>query len=84
MQRFDTNAEFHAGVIQWLMSQVADFYRDGIEKLVPWYDNCLNLNGNYVEKYLKKIPFICIELNCILLIFNCFISKRLLFSEQPS
>lgn len=49
-QRFDTDAELHAGVNQWLKSQAADFYRDGIEKLVPRYDKCLNLNGDYVEK----------------------------------
>lgn len=49
-QRFDTDAELHAGVNQWLNSQAVDFYRDGIEKLVPRYDKCLNLNGDYVEK----------------------------------
>jgi len=49
-QRFDTDEELHSGVNQWLKSQAADFYREGIEKLVPRYDKCLNLNGNYVEK----------------------------------
>ncbi len=27
-----------------------EFYACGISKLVSWYDKCLNINGNYVEK----------------------------------
>ncbi len=26
-------------------------YHTGIEKLVQWYDKCLNLYGDYVEKW---------------------------------
>ena len=49
-QRFDDDAELHAGVNEWLKSQAAKFYDDGINKLVHRYDRCLNLNGDYVEK----------------------------------
>jgi hypothetical protein len=49
-QRFDDNAELQAGVNEWLQSQAAKFYDDGINKLVYRYDKCLNLNGDYVEK----------------------------------
>ena len=35
---------------QWLTSQAATFYQDGIQKLVPRYDKCLNNGGEYVEK----------------------------------
>ncbi|GFU60513.1 hypothetical protein TNCV_2197541 [Trichonephila clavipes] len=35
---------------QWLSNQAASFFDDGIQKLVPRYDKCLNSNGNYVEK----------------------------------
>ena len=35
---------------QWLTSQAATFYQDGIQKLVPRYDKCLNNCGEYVEK----------------------------------
>ena len=48
-QRFD-DAELQAGVNEWLKSQVAKFYDDGINKLVHRYDKCLNLNGDYAEK----------------------------------
>lgn len=48
-QRFDTGTELHADVNQWLQSQVADFFRGGIEKLMPWY-KYLKLDGNYVKK----------------------------------
>ena len=49
-QRFDDDAELQAGVNEWLKSQAATFYDDGINKLVHRYDKCLNLNGDYVEK----------------------------------
>jgi len=37
-------------VQNWLTSQVAAFYEEGIQKLVPRYDKCLNNGGEYVEK----------------------------------
>ena len=36
-------------VQKWLTSQAAAFY-EGIQKLVPRYDKCLNNGGKYVEK----------------------------------
>jgi histone-lysine N-methyltransferase SETMAR len=33
----------------WFSSQAASFYKAGIQKLVPRYDQCLNNCGNYVE-----------------------------------
>lgn len=32
----------------WLYVQAVEFYWLVIDKLVPRYDNCLNVNGNYV------------------------------------
>ena len=32
-----------------LWSQAATFYEEGIQKLVPRYDKCLNSGGNYAE-----------------------------------
>jgi hypothetical protein len=32
-----------------LTSQVAAFYEEGIQKLVPRYDKCLNNGSEYVE-----------------------------------
>jgi len=40
-----------------LKSQAAKFYDDGINKLVHRYDKCLNLNGDYVEKWFKIVAF---------------------------
>jgi len=34
----------------WLTSQAASFYEEGIQKLVPRQDKCLNNGGEYVEK----------------------------------
>ena len=37
-------------VMDWLNSQAADWYEEGISKLVSRYDKCLNVQGDYVEK----------------------------------
>ena len=37
-------------VHKWLTSQAATFYEEGIQKLVPHYDKCLNNGSEYVEK----------------------------------
>jgi len=36
--------------LDWLTSQAAAFYEEGIQELVPRYDKCLNNGGEYVEK----------------------------------
>jgi hypothetical protein len=37
-------------VMDWLNSQAAVWYEEGISKLVSRYDKCLNVQGDYVEK----------------------------------
>jgi histone-lysine N-methyltransferase SETMAR len=49
-QRFLNDDDVTEAVKKWLSSQVATFYKEGIQKLVPHYDKCLNNCGNYVEK----------------------------------
>lgn len=49
-QSFDDDEELRVRVTKWLRSQAADFYDEGISKLVHRYDKCLNLFGDYVEK----------------------------------
>ena len=34
----------------WLNSQAAVWYEEGISKLVSRYDKCLSVQGDYVEK----------------------------------
>jgi hypothetical protein len=38
------------GAAGLLWSVAATFYEEGLQKLVPRYDKCLNNGGNYVEK----------------------------------
>ena len=40
----------HHAVMDWLNSQAAVWYEEGISKLVSRYDKCLNVQGDYVEK----------------------------------
>jgi len=35
----------------------AAFFEEGIQKLVPRYDKCLNNGGEYVENSLKNVEF---------------------------
>ena len=36
--------------MDWLNSQAAFWYEEGISKLVSQYNKCLNVQGDYVEK----------------------------------
>jgi hypothetical protein len=49
-QHFLNDDDIKEAVKKWLSSQAATFYKEGIQKLVPCYDKCLNNCGNYVEK----------------------------------
>jgi hypothetical protein len=49
-KRFDDDDDLKDAVQKWLTSQAAAFYKEGIQKLVPRYDKCLNNGGKYVEK----------------------------------
>ncbi|GBM89515.1 hypothetical protein AVEN_15320-1 [Araneus ventricosus] len=40
----------HEGDDDLKMAVLANFYEDGIQKLVVRYDKCLNFGGNYIEK----------------------------------
>jgi hypothetical protein len=49
-RRFHNNEEVEMAVGEWLRMQEPDFYRDGIFKLVPKWDKCINVLGDYAEK----------------------------------
>jgi hypothetical protein len=42
--------DLRRAVLDWLNSQAAVWYEEGISKLVSQYDNCLKVQGDYVEK----------------------------------
>jgi len=49
-KRFYDDNDLKDTVHKWLTSQAAAFFDEGIQKLVPRYDKCLNNGGEYVEK----------------------------------
>jgi len=49
-------------------SQAAFWYEEGISKLVSRYDKCLNVQDDYVEKYVKVCDKTCIF--CFFPFFN--------------
>jgi hypothetical protein len=48
--RIHNNEEVELAFGNWLRIQEPDFYRDGVFKLVPRWDKCINVLGDYVEK----------------------------------
>ncbi|GFW38282.1 histone-lysine N-methyltransferase SETMAR [Trichonephila clavipes] len=49
-KHFNNDKELKENVSNWLKTQTATFYEEGIEKLVPRYDTCLQNFSSYVER----------------------------------
>jgi hypothetical protein len=49
-KRFTDDEDLQHAVMDWLNSQAAVWYEEGISKLVSRYDKCLSAQGDYVEK----------------------------------
>ena len=49
-KRFTDDEDLQHAVVDWLNSQAAVWYEEGISKLESLYDKCLNVQGDYVEK----------------------------------
>ncbi|GFT99242.1 mariner Mos1 transposase [Trichonephila clavipes] len=49
-KHLNNDKELKENVFNWLKTQAATFYEEGIEKLVPRYDTCLQNFGSYVER----------------------------------
>jgi hypothetical protein len=49
-QRFSNDDEMKTAVQHWVKTLAADFFDEGLQKLVPRYDKYLKLGGDYVEK----------------------------------
>ena len=52
----DGDDDLKDAVQKWLTSQAAAFYEyeEGIQKLMPRYDKCLNNGSEYVEKQFEE------------------------------
>ena len=75
---------FAVPIVDWLNSQAAVWYEEGISKLVSRYDKCLNVQSDYVEKEVKVCDKTCIF--CFFLIISKYrcMAKRSLLSERHS
>ncbi|GFT08575.1 histone-lysine N-methyltransferase SETMAR [Trichonephila clavipes] len=49
-KHFNNDKELKENVSNWLKTQAATFYEEGIEKLVSRYDTCLQNFGSYAER----------------------------------
>ena len=59
-KRHADDEDLQHAVVDWLNSQAPVWYEEGISKLVSRYDKCLNVQGDYVEKYVKVCDKTCI------------------------
>ncbi len=50
MQRFTSDADLEMKVNVWFQKQDPSFYACGIDLLMSYYDKCMNVHGDYVEK----------------------------------
>ncbi|KAJ4428293.1 hypothetical protein ANN_24311 [Periplaneta americana] len=48
--KFNFGREVQTAVKRWFRSQTADFYDTRTQKLIQWYDKCLNSSDGYVDK----------------------------------
>jgi len=49
-ERFPDDEAVERAVCVWFQQQTKEFYAAGFQGLVKWWDKCLNLYGDYVEK----------------------------------
>ena len=49
-KRQANDEDLQHAVVDWLNSQAAVWYEEGINKLVSRYDKCLSVQVDYVEK----------------------------------
>ena len=61
------NDELQDAVKTYLSSLAANFFAEGIEKLVSQYDKCLKHFGDYVENYVRPC---CTFGNKIIMLFQ--------------
>ena len=53
-KQFDDDSGLKDAVQKWLTLQAAAFHEEGIQKLVPCYNKCLNNGSEYVEKEFEE------------------------------
>ena len=49
-KRFTDDEDLQHAVVDWLNSQAAVWYEEGKSKLMSRNENCLSVQGDYVEK----------------------------------
>ena len=50
VKRFTDDEDLQHAVVDWSNSQAAVWYEEGISKVVPRYDKCFNVQGDYAER----------------------------------
>ena len=83
-KRHSDDEDLQHAVVDWLNSQAAVWYEEGISKLVSRYDKCLNVQGDYVEKWVKVCDKTCIFFFFPIINKYFLMAKHSLLSRCPS
>jgi hypothetical protein len=54
-RRFADDEEVETEMRKWLRQQSKDFYAAGLDALETRWDKCINVGGEYVEKYFFRV-----------------------------
>jgi len=49
-EHFSDDGAVERALCMWFREQPQEFYAAGFQGLVKWWDKCLNLFGDYIEK----------------------------------
>ena len=73
-KQFATYASVKQTLYCWLHTLDTDFYYTNIKAMVPWWDNCLNVDGDYMgvrwkpsATYMQKVRIKFLSSECLLL-----------------
>ena len=69
-RRFESDEEVKDAVEACLHGLTTELHGEGIQTLVTGYDKCLNVSGDYIEKYPRVRN--CVTLNLSLFLFPLF------------
>jgi hypothetical protein len=88
-ERFSSDDDVKTAVQHWVKTLATDFFDEGIQKLVPRYDKCFSLGGDYVEKDLKLVKIkkclkCCLSIHLQPIVTYFMDRPRILFSWQSN
>ena len=77
-KRFANDEDLKDAVKKWLNNQAATRYEEGIHKLLPRYDKCLNVKGDNMKSRQRYVPKLVYSIS-VLLLKNILVWRNVLY-----